>query len=195
MNNVQYEEYTKKQARDNFLIHMYNQAFNNINRHIVIVWQTISILAASFVSILLSEKYDISIWISSLLLITYIVWMISHIIDGEHWFKRNLHIVTNIEKNFLEKDDLRLIHPYIDQEVRPGKMIESFRIQIYFAYTTWIFILCFLFYKATLSASMGLFSIYFVVSAILSLILAAYHSSNSNKIRKLIKKSPGKVMK
>lgn len=188
------EEKTDKQARNDFLLNMYNQAFNNINRHIVIVWQTISILAASFVSILLSEKYDISIWISSILLIVYIVWMISHIIDAEHWFKRNLHIITNIEKNFLKKDDLELIHPYINNDVKHETMIESFRIQIFFACTIWIFILLYLFYKASITSSMGLFFIYFCISVILSLILNAYHENNANKIKTLVKNSPGKSL-
>lgn len=188
------EEKTDKQARNDFLLNMYNQAFNNINRHIVIVWQTISILAASFVSILLSEKYDISIWISSILLIVYIVWMISHIIDAEHWFKRNLHIITNIEKNFLKKDDLELIHPYINNDVKHETMIESFRIQIFFACTIWIFILLYLFYKASITSSMGLFFSYFCISVILSLILNAYHENNANKIKTLVKNSPGKSL-
>lgn len=188
------EEKTDKQARNDFLINMYNQAFNNINRHIVIVWQTISILAASFVSILLSEKYDISIWISSILLIVYIVWMISHIIDAEHWFKRNLHIITNIEKNFLTKNDLVLVHPYINTDVKHETMIDSFRIQIFFACTVWIFMLVYLFYKASITSSMGLFLIYFCISVILSLILNTYHENNANKIKTLVIKSPGRSL-
>jgi hypothetical protein len=188
------EEKTDKQARNDFLINMYNQAFNNINRHIVIVWQTISILAASFVSILLSEKYDISIWISSILLIVYIVWMISHIIDAEHWFKRNLHIITNIEKNFLTKNDLVLVHPYINTDVKYETMIDSFRIQIFFACTVWIFMLVYLFYKASITSSMGLFLIYFCISVILSLILNTYHENNANKIKTLVIKSPGRSL-
>ncbi|MDD4329003.1 MAG: hypothetical protein PHD79_03550 [Aliarcobacter sp.] len=62
MSKKQYEEQTKKQTKCEFLINVYNLSFNNINRHITIVWQSVSVLIASFVSIIFSEKYNISIY-------------------------------------------------------------------------------------------------------------------------------------
>lgn len=193
-NVINYEEKTKEQLRADFLINMYNQAFNNINRHIIIVWQTISILAASFVSIFLAEKFEVSIWITSFLLIIYITWMIAHLIDANHWFKRNLHIITNIEKNFLNKDDLKLIHPYINMDIKYEKIIESFYIQIIFAIVIWILMLVFLFYKATLTNSLDLFMFHFTITIICWIILTMYQESNKKKIKLLITQSPGKEL-
>lgn len=193
-NVINYEEKTKEQLRADFLINMYNQAFNNINRHIIIVWQTISILAASFVSIFLAEKFEVSIWITSFLLIIYITWMIAHLIDANHWFKRNLHIITNIEKNFLNKDDLELVHPYINIDIKYEKIIESFYIQIVFGIVIWILMLAFLFYKATLTNSLDLFIFHFTITVVCWIILTLYQESNKKKIKDLIEKSPGKEL-
>jgi len=43
MSKKQYEEKTKKQAKREFLYNVYNQSFNNINRHITIVWQSVGL--------------------------------------------------------------------------------------------------------------------------------------------------------
>lgn len=187
-------ENTEKQGRNDFLINMYNQAFNNINRHIILVWQTISILVGAFLSLFFTEKYNISIWLTSLLLIVYMVWMIAHLIDGNHWFQRNLHIITNIEKNFLTKDDINLIHNYFSKNIKSNKMIESFKIQIILASVIWILMLMYLYYKATLTLSLCLFFIYFLISVILVILLRIYYKSNCKKIEKLINDSPGKEL-
>lgn len=120
--------------------------------------------------------------------------MIAHLIDANHWFKRNLHIITNIEKNFLNKDDLKLIHPYINMDIKYEKIIESFYIQIIFAIVIWILMLIFLFYKATLTNSLDLFIFHFTITVICWIILTTYQESNKKKIKELISRSPGKEL-
>ncbi|MFN2453299.1 MAG: hypothetical protein ABR577_03670 [Pyrinomonadaceae bacterium] len=46
----------EEKDRKEFLIHMYDQTWNNINRHITIVWQSVAALVASVTLLSLVEK-------------------------------------------------------------------------------------------------------------------------------------------
>jgi hypothetical protein len=44
-----------EKARSDFLIAMYNQLMNDINRHIVVVWQSVTALLGAFAAIQQNE--------------------------------------------------------------------------------------------------------------------------------------------
>lgn len=191
MSKFQYEQQTKKQAKREFLINVYNQSFTNINRHITIVWQSVSVLVASFVSIIFTEKYNISIYPSYILLSIYITWMIAHLLDSNTWYRRNIHIITNVERYFLSKKDKKKLHYFFASHLEPKKIIDTFLIQIYFALIVWFISLSYVFYKATIEVNLVYFWVSLSFTMLCICMLHTYYKKNIENIKKLLVESPG----
>ena len=116
--------------REKFLLHMYDQMLNDINRHIIVVWQSISVLVGAFAIFALAEKQVISVDVASALLILIAGWSLAHHLDASYWYNRNLAIIANIEKQFLSSGDLSEIHYYFGSHRPNNKMITHLRIQL-----------------------------------------------------------------
>src|SRR5262245_16570834 len=106
------EKGDKAKRRSDFLIAMYGKLMNDINRHIVVVWQSVGVLFGAFAVFALVEKQVISLDIAASLIIFLCAWVIAHVYDAGYWYNRNLVIIANIERQFLRRSDLRDIHYY-----------------------------------------------------------------------------------
>lgn len=113
--------------RSEFLLHMYDQLFNDINRHINIVWQPITTLIGA-VSLFAAGKADIvSIDVAEALIILLVGWLVATLYDSSYWYNRNLVIIANIERQFLRQSDLKHIHYYFGEH-RSNSMLTHLRI-------------------------------------------------------------------
>ncbi|HEX4105520.1 MAG TPA: hypothetical protein VHX92_04750 [Rhizomicrobium sp.] len=122
--------------RSTFLVAMYNQLMNDINRHIVVVWQSVGVLFAAFASLSLVEKQIIPIDVGITLIIIVCAWVIAHVYDASYWYNRNLVIIANIERQFLRQSDLHDIHYYFGTHRPASSMITHLRIQLWLAVST-----------------------------------------------------------
>jgi hypothetical protein len=95
----------KESARKEFLLHMYDQMFNDINRHMGVVWQPITVLFGSFALIGAATQEIISMDIAVALVVVLIGWLIAILYDSSYWYNRNLAIIANIERQFLRQSD------------------------------------------------------------------------------------------
>jgi hypothetical protein len=120
-------------SRPEFLIAMYNQMMNDINRHIVVVWQSVGVLLGAFAVFALVEKHVISIDIASTLILILCIGMLAHVYDASYWYNRNLVIIANIERLFLRQSDLHDVHYYFGQHRRAGAMITHLETQLWLA--------------------------------------------------------------
>lgn len=116
--------------RKEFLVQMYNQMFNDINRHIMVVWQSIGVLIGAFAIFALVEKSILSLDIAVSLIVLLAAWLVAHLLDASYWYNRNLAIITNIERQFLTKDDLKLVHYYFGSHRPKNRMITHLKIQV-----------------------------------------------------------------
>jgi len=116
--------------RDDFLIAMYNQLWSNINRHINLVWQPVTLLITTFGLLSLGEKGLLDFNVSVSLVILFAGWFIAHVYDTSHWYNRNLKIIANIERQFLRDSDEKEIHPYFKKDFSEGRMIAHLRLQL-----------------------------------------------------------------
>lgn len=116
--------------RDDFLIEMYKQMFININRHITIIWQSISVLVGAFAVFSLVSNQVISLDLAASIMVLLAGWLCAHMFDANCWFNRNVGIITNIERQFLNGNDAKNIHFYFTQH-RPNKLISHLRIQMF----------------------------------------------------------------
>ena len=116
-------------ARKKFLIHMYDQLFNHINTHILVVWQSIGVLISAFAAFALVEKGLLPLDLASALIVLISAWLICHVYDSSFWYNRNLVIVANIERQFLKQEDLHLIHYYFGKHRKNTAMLSHLQIQ------------------------------------------------------------------
>ena len=123
----------KEKPRRDFLLAMYAQLMNDINRHIVVVWQSVGVLFGAFAVFALVEKNIISLDIASSLIVMLCAWVIAHVYDAGYWYNRNLVIIANIERQFLRQSDLREIHYYFGRHRKTGALITHLEIQMYLA--------------------------------------------------------------
>jgi hypothetical protein len=115
--------------RQELLLKMYDQLFNDINRHIVVIWQSISVLVGAFAIFALVEKNIISIDLASAIIVLLSAWLLSHLYDSAYWYNRNLTMIANIERLFLEKEDLKHVHYYFGKHRPVNSMLTHLKIQ------------------------------------------------------------------
>lgn len=115
--------------RPEFLIAMYNQLMGDINRHIVVIWQSVGVLFGSVAALSLVEKKIVTWDAAASLILILCIWVVAHVVDAGYWYNRNLVIIANIERQFLKSTDLRDIHYYFGAHRKSGRMIAHLRIQ------------------------------------------------------------------
>jgi hypothetical protein len=116
-------------ARRDFLIAMYNQLMADINRHIIVIWQSVGVLFGTFAALSLVEKGTIPLDFAATLIIVVCIWVVSHVIEAGYWYNRNLVMIANIERIFLVESDLRDVHYYFGAHRKTGRLITHLRIQ------------------------------------------------------------------
>ena len=118
--------------RRTFLLEMYRQMFADINRHMTVVWQSVSVVIGAFAIFALVEKAIIPLDIASSLIVMLCAWLYAHMLDAGYWYNRNLAIIANIEKQFLLESDLKDIQYYFGaHRSKSNKMISQLRIQAF----------------------------------------------------------------
>lgn len=120
---------TSLDKRDELLLKMYEQMFNDINRHIMVIWQSISVILGAFAIFVLVEKKIITIDVASAVIILLITWLVAHLYDASYWYNRNLVIIANIERQFLKNSDLKDIHYYFGKHRPNNSMLTHLKIQ------------------------------------------------------------------
>src|SRR5688572_13039755 len=96
--------------RDEFILAMYSKLWDNIDRHLTVVWESVAVLAGATAVFALSENQIISIDVAGALLVLVSGWTVLHAYDANSWYNRNLAIIANIERLFLEAEDAKRIH-------------------------------------------------------------------------------------
>lgn len=172
--------------------------FNNINRHILIGWQSIGILVGSLVSFTFVEKGILSLEMAVIFIQIFCFWYLLHVFDASAWYNRNQAIITNIEREFLFKEDLVRIH-FLFGEHRESKMLRHFRIQLSLGFCISISILAYHFFTRVVPGfSLSLSNFKFINAApylllwIFLIYLNAFQKSCKDKQDDFIKRSPGR---
>ena len=118
--------------RKEFLMKIYDQMYNDINRHILVTWQSFGVVVGAFAVFALVEKEVIEMSIASSIVVALCGWLIAHLLDSGYWYNRNLVIIANIERLFLLQSDLKNVHYYFGAHRPNNKMIRHLKIQVVF---------------------------------------------------------------
>lgn len=189
----------KVDDRRELLLRMYDQMFNDINRHIMVVWQSVGVLVGAFAIFALTEKQLISLDVASALIVLIAGWSLAHHLDASYWYNRNLAIIANIEKQFLVETDLKEIHYYFGSH-RPGnKMIIHLRIQVMLALGIAAVIVIFHFSQRVLPGIGGSWTSFDILrglpyffGAALAIYLLWLRGNRNRSYREFIGNSPGR---
>ena len=116
--------------RKTFLLEMYRQMFSDINRHMTVVWQSVSVVVGAFAIFALVEKQILPVDVAVSLMVMLCAWLYAHMLDAAYWYNRNLVIIANIERQFLLNSDSHNIQYYFTaHRSSKNKMITQLRIQ------------------------------------------------------------------
>jgi hypothetical protein len=115
--------------RKEFLFRMYDQMFNDIDTHILVVWQSVGVVVGAFAVFALAERNIVPIDYACALMELLCAWLIAHLYDASYWYNRNLVIIANIERQFLTADDLKNIQYYFGKHRKKSAMLTHLRIQ------------------------------------------------------------------
>ncbi len=116
--------------REEMLLRMYDQLFNDINRHIMVIWQSVGVLVGAFAIFALVEKKVIPLDIAASIILLLCSWLIAHLLDAAYWYNRNLAMIANIERQFLSHSDLKEIHYYFGAHRPKNRMLEHLKLQL-----------------------------------------------------------------
>ena len=182
-------------ARQEFLLTMYSEAWRNIERHILVVWQTAGVVGATFAALLFAEKVTVPFDLAISFELLVIGWLYAHILDAEFWFRRNLHIIQNIERQFLDPADASHIHPFFLPRP-PGSRppsLDHLAIQKQLARALFVGVLGFHAVSAIQRAEFGLASILpAAVSVVVIVWVGHFKVDRASKHAELERRSPGK---
>lgn len=185
--------------REELLLKMYDQLYNDINRHIMVIWQSISVLVGAFAIFALVEKNIISIDIASSLILLLCTWLIAHLFDAAYWYNRNLVMIANIERQFLTSSDLKEIHYYFGAHRPNNKMIEHLRLQLALGIGLGLIVLIYhiveriiLGFYSPLSNFEPLRALPYFIVVMSAMYIFVLKKKLVNKYKEFIKNSPGK---
>jgi hypothetical protein len=185
--------------RSEFLMVMYKELMNDINRHIVVIWQSVAVLFGAFAAFALVEKQIITLDVAATLIMILCVWVVAHVYDAGYWYNRNLVIIANIERQFLRQSDLRDIHYYFARH-RASTLITHLKIQLCLALGVAVLVLSFHFMTIMLpiykSDKQWSFLVFLPWAAAVVGLLVWWHSARKAKARykTFVTNSPGKEM-
>lgn len=184
--------------RKDFLLAMYSQMWQNINRHILVVWQSVGVLAGAFAVLALVEKNVMSLDIAVSLIILIAAWLVAHVFDASGWYDRNLLIIDNIERQFLTQQDLHDVHYYFGEHSGGRKPIEHLQVQLSFGIGIAGLVLLHHFLTRVVPGIGSPISNFdppralpYVTTAIAGMLLYRFWGKQCESYRELLAKSPG----
>ncbi|QHB25978.1 DNA-binding response regulator [Pseudomonas monteilii] len=188
-------------SRDDLLLKMYDQMFNDINRHIMVVWQSVGVLVGAFAVFALVEKNVVPLDFAVCIVLLLALWLMAHLFDAAYWYNRNLVIIANIERQFLRKEDLKEIHYYFGSHRPSNKMIYHLRIQMTLGIALTLMVLSYHFYIRVvpgLDLPLSNISLVRCLPYLLTIAAALYLLKLKNDCKKkyeeFLRESPGKTI-
>lgn len=122
--------------RSQFLLGMYDQLWSNTGRHLTLVWESVGVLiGAGLVANLVADD-AVSVHAAATMFLLLASWVSAHALDSNLWVLRNLHIIGNIEREFLAPQDARSIHPYF-LDTPKFRIILGLKLQLQLGLAVW----------------------------------------------------------
>jgi hypothetical protein len=129
--------------RQTFLLEMYKKMWDNIDRHIIVVWQSVGVLAGALATFAIADQKNMFFVLdyATAFVVLTAAWQLAHVFDANFWYNRNLLIVANIERQFLEPKDVQEIHLYFQKHRDSSDMLGHLKVQRFFGLAVLVLVL------------------------------------------------------
>ena len=117
--------------RKDFLSISCNNLYDSINTHYKFSWE-IAILFISSLAVFINHqcgKEELTDYITTICL-SIAMWAIAHIYESNFWYRRNIAIISNIERQFLYKEDSKEILHFFNKSSKKYSVIDSLKINL-----------------------------------------------------------------
>src|SRR6266702_1062883 len=118
-----------RQHRHEFILHYYDMAVKDLERHLQVGWQSIS-FAAGVIAVLSAGQQGylpVPIAVAAALSISF--WGVQTILDADLWARRAIAFLANVEAVYFYHDDRRVFNPYAGSHP-PLKILDSLQSQL-----------------------------------------------------------------
>lgn len=116
--------------RAEFLLETYRQTSTHLGRHISGVWQCVGVVGAALIVFAQEKDKPLNDYACALVVLLC-GWLAATTLDASNWFNRNLAIINNVERLFLNSADLKLVHPFFASHRPAGQHAQHFGIQLF----------------------------------------------------------------
>lgn len=116
--------------RHEFILHYYDMAVKDLERHLKMGWQTIATAAGAIATISAGQQGYLPTPIAVSVALIVAFWGIENIIDSNLWALRAIGFLANVEALYFYKDDQRVFNPYAGQHP-PYALMDSLKSQFY----------------------------------------------------------------
>jgi hypothetical protein len=113
--------------RDDFLLEMYKECSGHLDRHVSSVWECFAVLVVAATAVTVDHG-DLVFDYAIAFAIVVCIWFGASNIDASSWFNRNITIIANIERLFLDRGDAKLVHRHFLRPLRRPKMVRYFKV-------------------------------------------------------------------
>ncbi len=113
-----------RQQKHEFILHYYDMATKDLDRHLKIGWQTIVVLGTSIATLSLGFKGDLPIPVAMIINLLLLAWCANNIIDANFWSLRAIAFLANVEAVYFRKDERKCFNMYAGEHP-PWHMMES----------------------------------------------------------------------
>jgi hypothetical protein len=128
---------------------MYKQTSTHLGRHVTGVWQSVGVVAGALAVFTLDRQGGINDYACALVVLIC-GWLISTTLDASNWFNRNITIISNLERLFLNRSDEEFVHYFFLRHRRPGNIAGHFKIPLILAVAVAVLVLVYHFERRVL---------------------------------------------
>ncbi len=120
------------EQRHDFILHYYDMAVHDLERHLKIGWQTLGAVAGAIVLLSLAEKRELPVWLAVAGALTISAWGCLNVFDSNYWALRAIGFLANVESVYFGVADRRRFNPYVGAHP-PFHLLDSLRYQAWVA--------------------------------------------------------------
>lgn len=98
-------------SKAEFLVTWYDVLWRNIDRSMTSMWQVLAPITVVGTGLWALGQGHLPLWIGGSALLLIIIWALNLTIDLNSWHRRNLYLLTSVERQFFEEQDYGSLIP------------------------------------------------------------------------------------
>lgn len=119
-----------RSQRHEFILHYYDMAVKDLERHLQMGWQTIATAAGAIATLSAGQQGYLPIPVAVTTAFIVCFWGINNVIDANYWANRAIAFLANVEAVYFYKEEQSVFNPYAGLHP-PYRLMDSLKVQFY----------------------------------------------------------------